>query len=46
MTKALPPITLSWPMTVFPGVFIAVTMFGFNLFGDGLRDALDPKLKN
>ena len=35
-----------WPMTVFPGVFIAVTMFGFNLFGDGLRDALDPKLKN
>ena len=35
-----------WPMTVFPGVFIALTMFGFNLFGDGLRDALDPKLKN
>jgi len=35
-----------WPMTVFPGVFIALTMFGFNLFGDGLRDALDPKMKN
>ncbi len=34
-----------WPMTVFPGIFIALTMFGFNLFGDGLRDALDPKLK-
>jgi peptide/nickel transport system permease protein len=35
-----------WPMTVFPGIFIALTLFGFNLFGDGLRDALDPKLKN
>jgi len=35
-----------WPMTVFPGVFIALTLFGFNLLGDALRDALDPKLKN
>lgn len=35
-----------WPMTVFPGLFIMLTLFGFNLFGDGLRDALDPKLKN
>jgi ABC-type dipeptide/oligopeptide/nickel transport system permease subunit len=33
-------------MTVFPGIFIALTLFGFNLLGDGLRDALDPKLKN
>ena len=35
-----------WPMTIFPGVFIALTLFGFNLLGDALRDALDPKLKN
>ena len=35
-----------WPMVVFPGVAIIITLFGFNLFGDGLRDALDPKLKN
>ena len=34
-----------WPMTVFPGLAIMLTLFGFNLFGDGLRDALDPKLK-
>ncbi len=34
-----------WPMTVFPGLFIALTLFGFNLLGDALRDALDPKLK-
>ncbi len=30
----------------FPGVAIFVTVLGFNLFGDGLRDILDPKLKN
>lgn len=34
-----------WPMVVFPGLAIMFTLFGFNLFGDGLRDALDPKLK-
>jgi len=34
-----------YPMITFPGVFIALTMFGFNVFGDGLRDALDPKMK-
>jgi peptide/nickel transport system permease protein len=34
-----------WPMTVFPGLFIMLTLFGFNLLGDALRDALDPKLK-
>ncbi len=34
-----------WPLITFPAIFIAITMLGFNLFGDGLRDALDPKLK-
>ena len=34
-----------WPMVVFPGLAIILTLFGFNLFGDGLRDALDPRLK-
>jgi len=29
----------------FPGLFIMITVLGFNLLGDGLRDALDPKLK-
>jgi len=32
-------------MVMFPGVFIMITVLGLNLFGDGLRDALDPKLK-
>jgi oligopeptide transport system permease protein len=30
---------------IFPGVIICVTMLAFNLLGDGLRDALDPKLR-
>ena len=34
-----------WPLVTFPGVAIGLTLFGFNLFGDGLRDALDPRLK-
>lgn len=38
-------VTTFWPLITFPGVAIALTMFGFNVFGDGLRDALDPKLK-
>lgn len=32
-------------MTMFPGIAILLTVLGFNLIGDGLRDALDPKLK-
>lgn len=31
---------------VFPGLFIMITVLALNLFGDGLRDAMDPKLKN
>ena len=34
-----------WPIVTFPGIAITVTMLAFNLFGDGLRDALDPRLK-
>jgi peptide/nickel transport system permease protein len=30
---------------IFPGIAISLGVFGFNLFGDSLRDALDPKLK-
>ncbi len=33
-------------ITMFPGLVIMITIFGLNLFGDGLRDALDPRLKN
>lgn len=33
-------------LVFFPGIAIAVTVLALNLMGDGLRDALDPKLKN
>ena len=33
-------------VTLFPGVAIMLTVLGFNLLGDGLRDALDPRLRN
>ena len=34
-----------YPLIVFPGLAIMLTLFGFNVFGDGLRDALDPRMK-
>lgn len=34
-----------WPMVTFPGLAIVVTLILFNLVGDGLRDAMDPRLK-
>ena len=33
-------------MTMFPGLAIVITVLSLNLLGDGLRDALDPKLRN
>ena len=36
--------TAPW-VSIFPGVAIAITVLGFNLLGDGLRDALDPRLR-
>ncbi len=35
-----------YPHMMFPGLAIMITIFGLNLLGDGLRDALDPKLRN
>ena len=31
--------------SIFPGLAIALTVFSLNVFGDGLRDALDPRLR-
>ena len=35
----------AWWVLTFPGLSILLTVLAFNLLGDGLRDALDPKLK-
>ena len=34
-----------WPIVTFPGIVIALTVISVNVFGDGLRDALDPRQK-
>ena len=38
-------IQRAWWVMTFPGLAIVITVLAFNLMGDGLRDALDPKLK-
>jgi len=35
----------AWWLTVFPGLAILMTVLAFNLLGEGLRDALDPRLR-
>ncbi len=36
---------IAWWLTLFPGIAIFVTITSFNLVGEGLRDAIDPKMK-
>lgn len=41
------PYFLSNPwLAVFPGIALSLAVFGFNMLGDGLRDVLDPRLRN
>jgi len=35
--------TVAWWMLLFPGIALVLTTLAFNLVGDGLRDALDPR---
>ncbi|MCY9201981.1 ABC transporter permease [Bacillus halotolerans] len=44
-SDGLPALTYYPWRLFFPAGFICITMFGFNVVGDGLRDALDPKLR-
>ena len=39
-------VRYAWWVCTFPGLAIMISILSLNLFGDGLRDALDPKLKN
>jgi len=38
-------LTGRWWLSFFPGLFLAITVLGFNLLGDGMRDALDPRMR-
>ena len=46
LANALQFIQRAWWVVTFPGLAILITVLAFNLMGDGLRDALDPKLKH
>jgi oligopeptide transport system permease protein len=44
--KVINPIQSNWWLVLFPGLALAMTLFALNFLGDGLRDALDPRMKN
>lgn len=46
LTSAKSFIRDAWHITVIPGLAITISVLALNVFGDGLRDALDPKQKN
>ena len=39
-------IEFAWWLSMFPGLAILITVMGYNLLGEGLRDALDPRTSN
>jgi peptide/nickel transport system permease protein len=45
LSSGRPYMTVAWWVAAMPGLAILVTVLGANLLGDGLRDALDPRLK-
>jgi oligopeptide transport system permease protein len=44
--RVITPLKIFWWLVLFPSVTLALTLFALNFLGDGLRDALDPRLKN
>ena len=44
--QAITPIKTYWWLVLFPGLTLTLTLLALNFLGDGLRDALDPRLKN
>lgn len=44
--EVITPVRVYWWLILFPGLALASTLYALNFLGDGLRDALDPKLKN
>ena len=43
LSDAAPIFDVAWWLMVFPGAFLIATTLAFNLLGDGLRDAFDPR---
>jgi len=46
LTAGQDKIEVAWWLSVFPGLAILATVLGYNLLGEGVRDAIDPRLKS
>jgi peptide/nickel transport system permease protein len=46
INDGMPFFRRAWWLPIFPGMAIFLSVLGFNFLGDGLRDALDPRLKD
>jgi oligopeptide transport system permease protein len=44
--RVISPLKIYWWLFIFPSLALGLTLFALNFLGDGLRDALDPRLKN
>ena len=44
--RVITPVKIYWWLVVFPALALASTLYSLNFLGDGLRDALDPRMKN
>ena len=45
LTAGKDNIDIAWWLSLYPGLAILITVLGYNLLGEGLRDALDPRLR-
>ena len=45
LTEGKDNIQIAWWLSLYPGLAILITVLGYNLLGEGIRDALDPRLK-
>jgi len=46
LTEGKDNLEIAWWLSVFPGLAILITVLGYNLLGEGLRDALDPRSRD
>ncbi len=46
LTDGKDNIDIAWWLSLYPGLAILLTVLGYNLLGEGIRDSLDPRLKN
>lgn len=45
LTEGKDNIEIAWWLSVFPGMAILITVMGYNMLGEGIRDSLDPRLR-